>query len=279
MKVTAKRVFVFSMVLVTVLFCAVGIRAKEPKLKAEDVVERHLESIGPAHIRSALKSCKVEGRSTLEILIGGSGVLQGPAIFLSEGKKLRFSIVFGSPKYSGEELAFDGKKVDIGYIDPGVRSSLGGFFYQFGRIIKEGLFGSVFSTAWPLLDLESRKPKLKYDGLKKVDDKEFHTLLYEGQKSTGVKTRLYFGIESFRHYYTIHRVLVNYGVRQQQETEYILKETFASFVKMEELIVPSQWVLELTIEEGTVGSVVRWATDFNMIYFNQEIEPGQFRLE
>jgi len=64
---------------------------------------------------------------------------------------------------------------------------------------REGLMEGALSAAWPLLDLATRKASLKYDGNKKLDGRKVHVLRYEAKNDYGLKTKLYFDAETFRH--------------------------------------------------------------------------------
>ena len=168
----------------------------------------------------------------MSVLRGGRGELEGPATFLSDGRRLRLSIVFGWPDYPAEEVSFDGNEVKVGQLSAGMCSNLGEFLYRFDDIVQEGLFGGVLSTGWSLLELDSRRPKLKYEGLKKVDGTEYHTLRYRPRKRSDVQTRLYFDTETFRHCVTIYKVRIaeamgaRPGQSRQEDTRYTLQETF-----------------------------------------------------
>ncbi len=202
----ATWLMIFLSVVSVASFTAVGARAKDKKPKPEDVIKKHLESLGDLDAIYERKSLKAEGATTMEVVVGGSGRLQGPATLLSDGDKLRMSMVFGINEYPGEDVAYDGQTVETGYVQPGVRSKLGQFLYDFDQILSEGLFGGVLSTSWSLLDLENRRPKLKYEGLKKLDGQKYHTVRYRRREGGDVQTRLYFDTEAFRHCHTVYRV-------------------------------------------------------------------------
>ena len=244
-------------------------RAKKKKLTPEDVIQRHLESLGAMETLSARKSLKAEGTALMEV-VTSSGALQGPATFLSDGDKLRMSIVFDDNTYPEEEIAYNGKGVETSYTRPGVRSRLGQFLYDFDEILSEGLFGGALSTSWSLLDLENRSPKLKYEGEKKLDGQKYHTVRYRRRKGGDVETRLYFDTEAFRHRHTIYKVKISSPIlgrrdgasASQPETWYILKESFTNFQSIVKLTLPTRWILEFTTEMGRRGSVLRFTTQY-----------------
>jgi hypothetical protein len=269
-------------VFVLLLLC-LGLSAlgKKEKLKPEELVRLHLETIGT----EGRTNCVADGQGVLRILRGGGGVLTGPSKFLSEGRKLRMSILFNRSDYPAEEVSFDGDEVDVSQMSPGRRSPLGEFLYQYDEIVTEGLFGGVLSTGWPLLEVEERKPKLKYEGLKKVDEVEYHSLRYRPRKRSDLDIRLYFDPKDYRHLLTVYKIRIEpFGGRTMDERalqaviRYDVREFFSEFKEIEGLTLPSQWTVDYTREVGTNIDMLRWTMDFNKIQNNGEINPVFFRL-
>jgi len=71
------------------------------EMKPEDVVARHLGSIGTVEARSAAKTRIVQGTSRYKILVGGGGELQGTSALVSEGRKAVVMIKFANGDYRG----------------------------------------------------------------------------------------------------------------------------------------------------------------------------------
>jgi len=115
------------------------VAAKGPKMKPEELVARHLAALGSPEFRSVVQSRSARGTARMEVLSGGSGFLEGPVVFASQDRKLLFSIQFNQLNYSAEQVSCDDEKVYVGNIEPGVRSQLGGFLYQYDELVKEGL--------------------------------------------------------------------------------------------------------------------------------------------
>lgn len=272
--------------LVLVLSSGITAAAKKPKLTPEEVIQRHLESLGPAAGVAARKSLKAEGQVLFQVVVGGQGQLQGPSTFICDGKKLRMSMVFDINDYPGEDIAYDGKSVKTAYIQPGVRSAMGQFFYDFDEVITEGLFGGALSTAWSLVNLESLQPKLKYEGLKKVDGNPYHTIRYQRRKGSDVQTRLYFEPETFQHAHTIYKVRISSPIiggldgasAGQPETWYTLKESFANFRDIRGITLPTRWTIEYSKEIGRTGSVLRFTTQYRSLLPDAKIEAAEFKI-
>src|SRR5206468_9423822 len=149
------------------------------ELKPEDVVARHLESIGTPEARAAAKSRVMEASAHFKMLVGGVGLLDGSSVLISEQRKLQFMLKFPDVQYSGERFIYDGDKAQIVSSTAGhTRSSFASFVYDQDAIVKEGFLGGVLSTAWPLLNLDERKAKLNYEGLKTIDGHSLHDVHY-----------------------------------------------------------------------------------------------------
>jgi hypothetical protein len=130
---------------------------------------------------------------------GSFGNLTGPAAFATDGEKQLFQILFNATNYPYEEASYDGKKVYASRITPDSYSPRGEFVRTYGQILTEGLFGGTLSTAWALLAVQEKKPRLPYAGLKKVQGQELHRLDYVPRRGADLRIYLYFDPETFRH--------------------------------------------------------------------------------
>lgn len=80
------------------------------KLKAEDVVAKHLESLGTAADRTAAKNYLLIGASNFKELRRANAVLEGRAVFASESNKMLFGFAFNAPSYAQERIIYNGSK-------------------------------------------------------------------------------------------------------------------------------------------------------------------------
>lgn len=265
---------------------AARLHAKEPKLKPEEVVARHLEALGSAEARAVISSRIASGNAQVKILVGGSGEILGPAGFVSQGRKLCLFVRLNHPDYEREQVAFDGEKPQVGVARPVARSPLGQFVHTYNQILREGLLGGALSSAWPLLDLEQRQPKLGYAGLEEVDDRSLHRLKYNPKKGGGdLKISLYFEPETGRHLLTIYKLTVGAGAglthtesAAQQEARFTLEERFGDFRQVDGLTLPTRWTLRLTQDTRETSLLWEWNLAFDNITHNQAIEPAHFHL-
>jgi len=180
------------------------------ELKPEDLIAKHLDSVGTAEARKGIKSRVVQGTAQYKILVGGAGTLDGKAVMVSEGDKMRLLLKFENNDYKGEQFVSDGNRLEVAATtSQHSRSPLGDFIYTQNTAIREGLFGGVLSTAWPLLDLSERKAKVSYEGLKTIDGRQLHDLRYKPKKGSDQVIDLFFDPETYRHVLTVYTLTVH----------------------------------------------------------------------
>ena len=258
-------------------------RPKPQKMKAEDVIAKHLESIGTAEARAKIKSRIIQGTAIATYRIGGTGQADGGAVLASQGEKNLISVVYGNQEYPFERMGYDGKILTVSEIKPGIRSTLGKFLMAHDMMFKEGLIGGVLSASWPLADMSTRSAKLKYAGTKKVNDRQAHVLEYNPKNDTGLKTKLYFDAETFQHVRTeyeqrlVQQMPSAPGVTQQQnESISKIVEEYADFKAEEGLTLPHSYKLQLSIEALNRRTLQDWAFTLTKFNFNIPIEDKEF---
>lgn len=178
----------------------------EEKVTVEDILQRHLDSVGTPAVRAAAKTRVVEAKASYRVLVGANPAqYDGKAVIVSDGNKLHLLLKINAPQYAGERFIRDGDKtsVEATYANK-TRSELGALLEADDTPIREGLIGGVLSTAWPLFDLASHKGKLQYQGLKKIDGTDLHAVTYHPRKNTGLEITLYFDPQTLRHVRTVY---------------------------------------------------------------------------
>lgn len=259
---------------------AIPVSAQE-KLKAEDVIAKHLEAIGPAEARKSSRI--IQGMAVGTFRLGGSGSAQGGAVIASQDVKSLISVVFGSTDYPYERVGFDGRVVTTGELQPGIRSKLGVFFMRHEMPIREGLLGGVLSSAWPLLDMSARNAKIKYSGIKKVGDRKAHVLIYESKNSAGLKTTLFFDAETFQHLRTEYekrqiQLMPDQPSVTQQQGDSVTKliEEFSDFKTEGGMNLPHTYKIQLSVETLNQRVLQDWVFNLATFNFNQKIDDSQF---
>lgn len=287
------------------LFPLAGVDGTAKKLATDELIARHRKAIGENPVR---KNRVAQGLGTLDIRVGGLGKLGGPAMILAEGDKLRTSFGFGHIQYPKETIIRNGDKLDIAYITPGIRSQLGtALWIHFPRLAQEGLYGGVLTTDWALLDLEKRRAKVRYRGLKKFEGRKLHELEYRPKKGVEYRIRLYFEPETYRHVASSYRLTIPAGVGRgsmiaQQgavfgaadgpadNTRIQLMETFSEFKEVDGLTLPHHYRITLNESAATgadsgAGFAARngfaghWEIKIDRISHKYRITPQAFAIK
>ena len=175
-------------------------------LSAKELISLHLQAIGE---NLARKNRVAQGSGSMDIRVGGQGHLDGRAMLLAEGDKLRTSLIFGHVQYPEETLIRNGDQLNIAYITPGIRSQLGTAIWEnFPGLAQEGLYGGVLTTDWALLNLKHTRAKIRYRGLKSFEGRRLHVVDYKPKQKVSYRVRLYFEPETYRHVASKYRIFV-----------------------------------------------------------------------
>lgn len=260
--------------------------AAEQKLKPEELIAKHLESIGTAEARAAARNRIITGISELTLKQGGSGNLLGSALLASEGNKNLLMMAFDRPDYPAEKIGYNGHKLSVQAIRPGVRTPLGEFFRTHEEMFKEGLVGGTLSQSWPLLNVAARAPKLEYGGTKKFDGRLAHELKYTPNKGSSLKIKLYFDAENFRHIRTEYErvIAATMGPRPgasagRLDTRYKVVEEFSDFKEENGLTLPHTYKFELRISSESAPMLLEWVLNLQKFSFNQSMSGKEFDVE
>jgi len=261
------------------------VAATPQKLTAEEVVARHLESIGDEKARASVTTRIISGTSQVIFRTTPTGQASGKAVLASDGFKNLIGMSFPSPVYPREQFGFDGDTFLAAYTVPGVRSTLGGFLMTHGLIFKQGLMGGALSSAWPLLDPSLRGAKLEYKGLKKIDNRELQEVRYLPRGAGELTIDLYFDPENFQHVRTEYNRVIAAGVgdrsyisAQGKETRYKMVEEFSDFQKEGGLLLPHAYKIKLSADSGTGSFLGEWTIKLTEFSFNEKIDQGSFRI-
>ena len=258
----------------------------EQKMKPEELIAKHLESIGTAEARAAARNRIITGVSELTLKQGGTGNLVGSALMASEGNKNLLMMAFERPDYPAEKLGYNGHKLSVKEIRPGVRTPLGEFFRTHEEMFREGLVGGSLSQSWPLLNVAERKPKLEYGGTKKIDGRLAHELKYIPNKGASLKIKLYFDAENFRHIRSEYErvIAATMGARpidsgSRLDTRYKVVEEFSDFKEENGLTLPHTYKFELHISSGSAPMLLDWVLSLQKFTFNQSMSGKEFDVE
>jgi hypothetical protein len=260
--------------------------AAEQKLKPAELIAKHLESIGTAEARTAARNRIITGISALTLKQGGTGNLVGSALMASEGDKNLLMMAFDSPDYPAEKIGYNGHKLGVQPIRPGVRTPLGNFFRTHEEMFKEGLVGGTLSQSWPLLNVAARAPKLEYGGTKKIDGRLAHELKYTPNKGASLTIKLFFDAENFRHVRTEYErvIAATMGARPidsggRLDTRYKVVEEFSDFKEENGLTLPHTYKFELRMSSDRAPLLLDWVISLQKFSFNQSMSGKEFDIE
>lgn len=258
----------------------------DDKMKLEELVAKHLASIGTPEALAAVKSRVLVGNTMAHLKLTNTPIeISGPVQFASEGDKVLLAMIFNSNNYSYEKAAYDGSDLTVGVLQSGRRSLLSDFFFAHEAIFKQGLIGGTLSSAWPLLKSDLKSLKLSYAGKKKINDRQAHELKY--RNAGDLQVSLFFDAETFQHIRTEYRynVPAQMGRRPeesaaQKESIYKLTEEFSDFKKTDSnLTLPHTYKLRLQLELPQRTQTLDFDMIFSQFAFNQPVEAAQFNLK
>jgi len=255
--------------------------------KPEDIVAKHLDSIGTAEARAAVTSRAIQGTLRFKILVGGAGEAVGSWGQVSDHRKSRFVMRFGSGDWRGEQFITDGEKTSYAAATASHQySDFAKFVSGQDFIVKEGWLGGELSTAWALENLDPKRGKLEYLGLKKIDGRELQALEYVSKVGSGLTVKLYFDPETYYHVKTVYSAMVvpsgaSHGITtsaQQHELRFTIEESFSDFHTDKGITLPRHYDLQYSeeLQNGTTR-LYDWDMTADAIHDNISLDPRNFQ--
>jgi outer membrane lipoprotein-sorting protein len=263
------------------------VEAQAQKLKAEEIIAKHLEAMGGAETLHSVSTRFSSGTVVATFKTPTTAQLGGKVVVASDGPKNVIAMMFENTQsnYPHEKIGYDGRDVSGSYVRPGIRSSLGDFLLGHRGIIKQGIFGGSLSQSWILLDPD-RKIKIEAGGTKKIGERQAYQLkCYPG--GSDLKITMYFDAETFQHLRTEYERSISAqmgstpetSATQGAETHYKLTEDFSDFKKDGGLTLPHGYKISLEIV-GRQGSFkANWDMALQPFQFNQKIDPATFDVD
>ncbi len=256
------------------------------KMTAEDVLAKHLDSIGSAKSRDSIKTRIIV--SDAEFLRQKQNPITGKSIIASSNEGAVFGINLDAINYRLDKFSFDGKRIRVGYIQPGIRSTLGNFLTSYETLLKDGLLGGTLSSSWALLDTAGRKSKLTYDGTEKIDGNETYVLEFQPKGGADITVKMYFDGKNFRHVRTVYSRVIGARIGsggvdssgRQVETRHRLIEDFSDFKKYGgALTLPSSYKISYSIVGGALTLNDLWKFKVTDASFNQPLGDNAFDID
>lgn len=268
------------------LLCLFSISGFAQKMKPEEVVSKHLDSIASAEKRASLKSLMSVGDMSVKFISQKNQSIAGRAVLASSGGKLFFGMNMSAVDYPSEKFSFNGDKAKVAFVINSIRSPLGNFLLSNGLIIEESLLGGALSTSWALHNLADKKAKISSDGMKKIDGKEVYVLSYTRKGGADVDVSLFFDKETFRHVRTEYKRTASAAMgrtidqsARQSETRFRLTENYSDFKNIDGITLPQTYTIiySTTGQNGTTE--IEWAINLTEFAFNQNFPDSTFDVD
>lgn len=283
-----KRNFLF----VFVTFIALSMTTFGQKLKVEEVIAKHLSSIGSDAARSKVTDVSIVGDAVFSIARSATRPMAGRSVLASEGSKSLFAMTFPAVNYPLEKIAWNGKDLSVGFPSGGSRSVLGDYLHRHDSLIKNNLIGGALNNGWILKDT-SKGVRLSLDGSKNIDGRDAYAVTFEFTKGSGVKIKLYFDKETFRHVRSEYSRVIPaqiVGARpdlssQQSEGYENLVEEYSDFKTDNDLTLPRKYRMKLYVQPASSSTVVLasnalreyvYELSLKDFYYNQKLDAGTF---
>lgn len=256
------------------------------KIKAEDVIAKHLDSIGTAEARAAARNMIVVGAGTSKYLSTADISSDGRIVIASEGPKffLGINLTLTSNRFADELFTFDGENGGAAIPRQGRRSNLGTFVQANKMMIDQGLFGGELSIGWVMENISANKGKLAFAGIKKIDGNEMYALDYTRKGGGDIDVTLYFDKATFRHVRTEYKRMssAGIGVRPETSSQYIetrfkIVEEFGDHRAEAGLMLPHSYRIFYSVsgQSGTVET--EWKFALTEFATNQKFDPATFK--
>lgn len=256
--------------------------ANGQKLKAEEIIAKHLDSIGTAEKRASLKTFIAVGEVRVEFITQKNQPASGRIVVASDGAKSFLGMSLNDAKYPHEKIIFDGNKTAVALVYTGNRSVLGNFVQSNSSIVSSGILGGTLSNTWFLLSPDQRRAKVSTAGSKKIDGREAYGLSINPKGGGDLEIKMYFDQETFRHVRTEYSRTSSAALgrtiddsARQLETRIKVTEDFSDFKDYQGITVPNKYRIHYSVT-GTNTTEVSWTSELAEFAINQALDASTF---
>ena len=274
------------------------------KITVDEIVAKHLESIGTSADRSQVRNLMIRGDIKMAYHGYNPYKTEGKVILASEASKVLFRMavkarqVFNLPNATeNDSVVFDGTNIQVGppvppQVRPGairIRSDFEDFIDQVHVMVKDGILGGALFTGWNLVDRGPGRGKLEYDGIENVDGKKYYVLKFDPKDGATVKIKLYFDAETFQHtrteyHLTLHGALGTLGTARGQgvspeSLHNFMKftEEFSDFRKEGQLTLPHKYTIYVKAPV-LYDRETDYTVELKEFFFNVPFDPASFNV-
>lgn len=253
------------------------------KLTAQEIIAKHLESIGTAEKRSAFKSIVASGEVDVKFITKKTQPTSGRIVLASDGNKLFVGMNLNASDYPQERFIFDGDKSTVGLIRSGGRSLLGNFVQGNTLLLSHGLLSGTLGSSWAFLNSAESKAKLTTAGTKKIEGRETYGISYLPKGGSDLNITMYFDKETFRHVRTEYSRTSSAAMgrtidesARNRETRMKLIEDFADFKESVGITLPTKYKIFYSYAGQNDTTEIEWMCTISEFALNQNLDPGTF---
>ncbi|MBK7393896.1 MAG: hypothetical protein IPI64_11460 [Chloracidobacterium sp.] len=258
--------------------------AQAQKLKPEEIIAKHLDSITTADKRALIKSIIAVGEVKVEYISQKNQPASGRIVIASEGQKMFYGMSLNASDYAQERIVFDGNKTSVGFVRAGARSVLGNFIQSNNSLVSQGLLAGALTSSWALLAAADRGAKIS-SGTKKIDGKEYYTLNFSPKKGGDIDINMYFDQQTFRHVRTEYSRTSSSSIgrtiddsARQNESRIKVTEEFSDFKDFMGVSFPNKYKLHYLVSGGSTTEI-SWTCNLSEFAINQAIDAGTFDVD
>lgn len=255
------------------------------KLKPEEIVAKHLASIGTAEKLASVKTLIAVGQVDVQYLTQKNLLpASGRIVVASEGNKTFFGLQLNASDYPQEKFIYDGSKFDVAMIRAGSRSPFGEFVQGSNGILSGGILAGAYKTSWPLLSAMDKGAKISSGGSKKINDREALGIKISPKGKVDAEITMYFDEQTFQHvrteYTRTSSAMMGRTIDEsarQLETRVKVTEDYSDFKEVQGLTLPHKYKILYSVL-GAATKEISYTAVFMEFAVNQPLDPGTFAL-
>ena len=272
--------------LILVLFSGHFTLVHSQDMTPDEVLSKHLESIGTKEKRQGLTTLLAVGTSVFESKMptvkGG-----GKAVVVSDAANLYYLMSLNSRDYPFEKIGMFRDKISLPFVTAGTRSLLGSFLNEHPRVLADSLFCGSMSLRWINDVADKRKPAFRSAGKKKIEGRQTIALdvISTTKGSDDFKVRLYFDAETFRHVRSEYRREIKMGrivMGQQNQlanSNLDLIEEFSDFKDANGYTLPHHYKVTFASNSNAQMHETSWSILVTSYYLNPKLADDFFTFD
>lgn len=180
--------------------------SQEPQPTAEEIVARHLKSLGTDKELERNRLRVAVGTSKFDIQGVSKRTVQGGSAFASDGLNMAFISTFDMADYRMERIGLFEDRINIPFVDAGKRSPLGSFLTSYDKVLSSRILGGAIFSSWVFGRSGDHTGRIRNAGKKKINGRDVWVVEYspKGGLPPGASIKLFFDAENYHHLRTVY---------------------------------------------------------------------------